>query len=86
MEAEGIRPGQIPSWRPGVVYWRPLDDGREICVYPLLFNQGKLAVGPIADEFGFDEGYHYRRLEDALAAAVRWDGEGEPTEWFKKDV
>lgn len=70
-----IEPGQIPEWRPGAVYWKPLADGREVTVYPLMFGEGKLCVGPLADPIGFDDGFVYAELQLAVEAAQEWNPE-----------
>lgn len=68
----------VPDWRPGAVYWRPLDDGNEITVYPTLFGGGQLCLGPLADAFGFDAWWQYPHLSDCLSDARTFDGEGDP--------
>lgn len=66
---------QIPEWRRGAYAWAPLADGREITVYPLLFGAARLCVGPLADEYGYDNAYMYDSLRDAMIAAETWDYE-----------
>lgn len=76
----------IPEWRRGAVYWRPLIDGREITVYPQISLDGDvlgaegglLALGPLADSFGYDQGWQYTGVEECLYEARRFDGEGDP--------
>jgi hypothetical protein len=71
----GLRPGQIPDWRPGAEFWKPLADGREITIYPLLYGKGRLCVGPLADPDGYDIAYRYESVGAAVKAAESWDGE-----------
>lgn len=71
----GIRPGQVPDWRPGAEFWKPLADGREVTVYPLLYGKGRLCVGPLADPDGYDIAYRYESVAAAIGAAEAWDGE-----------
>lgn len=70
-----IKPGQVPDWRPGAVYWKPLADGREVTVYPLMSNKARLCVGPLADPSGYDVAYLYDTASAAIDAAEMWDGE-----------
>jgi hypothetical protein len=65
----------IPAWRKGAFYWRPLLDGREITIYPLLFGAARLCVGPLADEGGYDMAFRYEQHSDAVNAADEWDPE-----------
>lgn len=73
--SKGIRPGQVPDWRPGAEYWKPLADGREVTIYPLLGGKGRLCVGPLADPNGYDIAYRYENVGAAIEAAKAWDGE-----------
>jgi len=70
-----IKPGQIPDWRPGAIFWKPLADGREITIYPLLSNKARLCVGPLADPHGYDVAYLYDTESAAIDAGEMWDGE-----------
>lgn len=74
---------QVPPWRPGVVYFKPTSDGREIGVYPEIPGTGKLYRGPLADDIGFDQSWRYETVQDAIDAAKAWDGESEvpPGKW-----
>lgn len=74
-DQRGIKPGQIPEWRRGAIFWKPLADGREVTVYPLLYGAGRLCVGPLGDQWGYDIAYLYERSEEAVEAAKDWDGE-----------
>jgi hypothetical protein len=73
--AGGIRPGQVPDWRPGAEFWKPLADGREVTIYPLLGGKGRLCVGPLADPHGYDIAYRYESVAAAIEAAETWDAE-----------
>lgn len=68
-----IKPGQIPDWRPGAVFWKPLADGREVTIYPLLHGKARLCVGPLADPHGYDVAYRYESVDAATKAAEDWD-------------
>lgn len=70
---------QVPDWRRGAIYWRPLLDGREITIYPLTFGAARLCVGPLADEGGYDSAYRYETHDEAVKAADDWDPDAEPT-------
>lgn len=73
--AKGLKPGQVPDWRPGAEYWRPLADGREVTIYPLVEGKGRLCVGPLADPSGYDIAYRYASVDEAVTAAQAWDDE-----------
>lgn len=74
-KSKRIKPGQIPEWRPGAIFWKPLADGREITIYPLLSDKARLCVGPLADPSGYDVAYLYDTESAAIDAADMWDGE-----------
>lgn len=65
----------VPEWRKGAFYWRPLLDGREITIYPLLFGAARLCIGPLADEHGYDMAFRYESHGAAIRAADEWDPE-----------
>lgn len=77
MAKKGLRPGQVPDWRPGAEFWKPLPDGREVTIYPLLHDKARLCVGPLADPSGYDIAYRYSNLTEAVAAAEAWDSEAD---------
>lgn len=60
--------------RPGAVFQGFLPDGREVCVYPLLFGAGKITLGPADCPVGFDTYYEYDDLQAAIEAAHIWVG------------
>jgi hypothetical protein len=64
----------IPDWRRGAFAWKPLIDGREVTVYPLLGGEARLCVGPLAGQ-GYDIAYRYSTVQLACDAAEEWDGE-----------
>lgn len=74
---KGIKPGQIPDWRPGAVFWKPLADGREVTIYPLLGGKARLCVGPLAHPSGYDVAYRYTTIKAAMDAAKEWDSEND---------
>lgn len=83
MTVERLNLPDIPQWRPGALYWRPLDGGDEITVYPTVTGGGQLCKGPLAD-MGFNESWMYAQAEEALEAARQWDGEQDPPgKWLK---
>lgn len=77
MAKKGLKPNQVPDWRPGAEFWKPLSDGREVTIYPLLYGKGRLCVGPLADPDGYDIAYRYESVEAAIEAAQRWDEEAD---------
>ena len=72
---KGLKPGQIPDWRPGALFWKPLADGREVTIYPLLGGKARFCVGPLADPNGYDVAYRYPTIKAAIDAAKEWDSE-----------
>jgi hypothetical protein len=81
-----LRIPDLPDWRPGVVFWKPLDDGNEVCVYPTVTGGGLVCKGPLADQFGYDESWMYGALVDAREAAMEWDGESDPPgKWLRAE-
>lgn len=77
MAKKGLKPGQVPDWRPGAEFWKPLADGREVTIYPLLAGKGRLCVGPLADPQGYDIAYRYESVGAAIEAAQAWDDEAD---------
>lgn len=67
---------------PESLYERKLDDGRVIVVYPLLFGNARLCVGP-DDGLTIDDEWHYESSMLACMAADLWGGEGEPESWHR---
>lgn len=67
---------EVPEWRPGVVYFMPTSDGREIGVYAELFGEARLYRGPLASD-GYEESWRYGTVVEAVQAARAWDGESE---------
>lgn len=70
--------------RMGAVYQRQLDDGREVCVIPRIYNT-ILTIGQASDEDGYTTHYCYESPVQATAAAEAWNPvtEKEPTGWFR---
>lgn len=74
----------IPKWRPGAIFWKPLDDGNEVTVYPTVTGGGQICKGPLADQFGYDEAWLYGHAVEAIEAAKEWDGESDPPgKWLR---
>lgn len=78
MTADPTR-GVPPPWRNGAVYHRAFLDedgflsGREVTVYPTLYEGGKLCEGLLACD-RFDHEWVYDTLGEAVHAAEEWDG------------
>lgn len=74
----------LPDIRPGCLYTRYLDDGRELSVAPMTFGKARLCLGP-AGEGGYDDAYCYATAGQAILAAAEWDGEGDdpPYGWHR---
>jgi len=68
--------------REGAIYQKELDDGREMTVYPMLFND-RICIGP-PDEPYYEDGWCIVRGY-GVDVAKRWDGKGEPPgPWIKQ--
>lgn len=63
----------------GVIRQRTLDDGRNLCVMPLLLGQGRLTLG--FGEHGYDVGYCFETLGDAIDAFDHFREGEEPRGW-----
>lgn len=63
---------------------RQLDDGRAVYLLPMTYGNLRLAIGE-RDCQGFDDVWCYQAKQDdaAWAAALGWDGEGEPEGWYR---
>lgn len=70
--------------REGALYQRPLGDGRELCVYPRIYN-AILTIGRVDDNGGYDTHYCYETPVQAMLAAEEWDPniDLEPDGWFR---
>jgi hypothetical protein len=62
--------------------YRTFPDGTAVWICPMFYGKGRLCIGP-ADAIGYEQGFCYERIEDAFAAADRWDGVGEPDGWIR---
>lgn len=67
----------------GCVYVRQIEDGREICVLPRIYNS-IITIGPAGRDF-YDTHYCYENPVQAIAAAEEWDPltQPEPEHWFR---
>lgn len=62
---------------------KDLPDGRRIDVTPMTFGKGRLHVAPSFDALWYDDEWCYEHYGQAVAAALAWDGEGEPEGWMR---
>lgn len=60
--------------REGALYERPLDDGRELVVYPMLYTF-RLCIGA-QGATTYDDAWCYDSAAAAVLAAQAWDGAG----------
>lgn len=70
----------------GAIIHRDLDDGRVLVLYPMLFGNVRLCVGPQRG-YGYDRGFCYQEPArfDALMALATWDGNDVPPgDWIKE--
>lgn len=73
------------SPRAGSLYFRKLEDGHEVVVYPMLGNRARLCLGDgdvsIVDAFCYDSPAR------AIEAAQTWDGTTDPLDgWTKNPI
>jgi hypothetical protein len=73
------------SSRPGSLYTRELEDGRELTVYPMTFGKARLCIGP-AGWPTYDDGWCYADPQQAIDAAATWDGEGDPPVGWHRQI
>jgi peroxiredoxin family protein len=80
---------EIPEWRKGAAYHRPLTDadgfttGFEVTVYQTLWGNGRLCVGKLASD-EYEHEYVYETVGAAVTAAKVYDGNGPPDgDWTK---
>lgn len=63
---------------------RILEDGRIIELRPMLFGNTRLTIThPEFDGLPFDAAWCYQLTDDGIAAAMQWDGEGDPPRWYR---
>ncbi len=61
---------------------RRLDDRRYVGILPLLFTHAVI-WGYTDDAWGYEDRWCYHSAREAIAAASRWDGTGEPEGWHR---
>jgi hypothetical protein len=69
--------------REGAVYQRSIGGGRELCVYPRIYNS-ILTIGPEVGET-YETHYCYENPVQAMLAAEQWNPaeQAEPEGWFR---
>jgi hypothetical protein len=70
----------------GAIAYRALDDGRELVLYPMLFGNVRLCLGPQGWP-AYDAGWCYQAAHrrDAAVDLATWDGNGDPPgQWIKR--
>lgn len=61
---------------------KDLGDG-EYCAVKRLIYHYTMIRGYIGDKDGYFDQYCYHRGEDAVAAVLLWNGQGDPVGWFR---
>jgi hypothetical protein len=61
----------------GAIAYRDLGDGRELVVYPQVFNI-RLTIGPNTGPGTFEDAWDYATDAEAVGACRAWDGRGDP--------
>lgn len=67
----------------GALFWKPVGDGFEVVVYPMVLGRARVCFGEqddpcILNAFCYDD----RAL--AIKAGVLWDGEGDPIDGWTR--
>lgn len=72
---------QLAAW--GYVYSRKLANGDWAGIMPMTFGKGRLCTG--LNHGGYEDGWCYEVLMDAVMALANWDTEdaAEPEGWFR---
>lgn len=79
-------PIEVPEWRRGAIYWRPLRDedgaatGQEVTIYPEVDGTARVCVGEIGCAF-FEHEWKYRNHGDAVNAVQDWTVEDHPRDF-----
>lgn len=68
--------------RQGYLYERDLDDEKRVFVIRMLFTF-RVAIG--TDQW-IDDGWCYNDPAIAIAAAVAWDGDGDPPDGWHRQI
>ena len=68
--------------REGSLAERRFPDGREAVIYPLTYGRARLGIGH-PDDDGFADQWEYDTPAAAKTALATWDGQGEPSGWFR---
>lgn len=68
--------------RPGAILVRDLSNGLEAVVYPEITGTARLGVG-VRYAPDLDDEWQYASQQEAVRAALAWDGTGEPTGWYR---
>lgn len=61
-------------------YYKEYPNGENAGVVKMIYTW-RLCSGN--DDYGYENSWCYEHLADAIEAAERWDGEGEPTGWHR---
>lgn len=70
----------------GALYWRPLDDGYEVIVYPMMLGRARLCFGEQGSACILNA-YCYDDPKLAIRAAAQWDGTGDPLDgWTRNPI
>jgi hypothetical protein len=68
---------RLPKERAGAFFYKELEDGRDITVYPCWPPEARVCISLLRNG-GLDDAYYYPTVHQALAAAMAWDGISEP--------
>jgi hypothetical protein len=77
---------ELTQWRKAndIPYAKQLPDGRLMGVYRMILDQGRLFLG--GNTTGYDQAWDYPDFVRALAAAVFFDGNGDPADGWARHV
>lgn len=66
----------------GYLYPKPIGNGRYACICPKAFTHA-IITGRIGDRMIIQDNWCYETKRQAKDALDQWDGQGEPTGWFR---
>lgn len=61
----------------------PKAGNKMIHIWPMLFGEGKLCIGYGHNPQTYIDEWFYENPQDAIKAAEKWNGVGEPPGWIR---
>lgn len=69
---------RLPPQRAGCCFYKELDPDRDVAVYICFPPEARVCISSRRDSPGLDDAFYYPTTEQAIEAAMAWDGIGEP--------